>query len=280
MALLNGFKRAAAVSVIALGLVGASVAPAGAVTAPTPTTAIPTHQDIVAIDAKGDLVNFGAKGVTRKVIGRGWKGYSNLSVTDWDGDRVQDVVTLAPDGNLYLYRGNNKGGFNPRIKVLSGLKGSMVKVVRLVKDNISPQIMVRRPDGSLQIWLINKAGQVNSYYPLGKGYQSFTSMNVVDWDGGTGRDVMFVQTNGDVKILRTVAGQWYVIETPKLIGRGWTTAKYRQVQANGITAERSFTTVGGDGTLNLITLNKSGGFNAPKVIGRGWTKDYVLAGRD
>jgi FG-GAP-like repeat len=76
--------------------------------------------DIAGVKPNGDLYLYRGNGAggfnplagTR--VGTGWGIFANVfSPGDFTGDRRADIAGVKPNGDLYLYRGNGAGGFNP-----------------------------------------------------------------------------------------------------------------------------------------------------------------------
>lgn len=76
------------------------------------------NTDLLARTPTGDLYLYPGNGVGgwsggRIKVGTGWNGFDQiLSAGDFSGDGTMDVIARAPDGSLYLYRGNGIGGWS------------------------------------------------------------------------------------------------------------------------------------------------------------------------
>ncbi len=76
--------------------------------------------DVIARMANGNLVLYRGKGggrlAKRAKIGSGWQSYSNVQVIgDVTGDGFPDLAATDSAGTKWLYPGNGKAGFKPRI---------------------------------------------------------------------------------------------------------------------------------------------------------------------
>ena len=75
------------------------------------------HADLMAVSADGGLYLYKGNGKggwlgSRARIGSGWQGFRTvLSPGDFTGDDKADVIAVKPSGEMYLYRGNGRGGF-------------------------------------------------------------------------------------------------------------------------------------------------------------------------
>jgi hypothetical protein len=75
------------------------------------------HADVMAVSADGGLYLYKGNGKggwsgSRVKIGSGWQGFRTvLSPGDFTGDDKADVIAVKPSGEMYLYRGNGRGGF-------------------------------------------------------------------------------------------------------------------------------------------------------------------------
>jgi hypothetical protein len=75
------------------------------------------YADLVTVDGSGNLLLYPGNGTggfwARRVLGRGWQGRDLITmVGDWNGDGRPDMVARDPaTGDLWLYRGNDAGGF-------------------------------------------------------------------------------------------------------------------------------------------------------------------------
>lgn len=75
------------------------------------------HADLMAVSADGALYLYKGNGKggwlsSRVKIGSGWQGFRTvLSPGDFTGDDRSDVIAVKPTGEMYLYRGNGRGGF-------------------------------------------------------------------------------------------------------------------------------------------------------------------------
>ena len=87
--------------------------------------------DVMGIKDNGDLYFYRYKWTTAGLysgvrIGRGWNVYRQvMGVGDITGDQKSDLLGLRPDGSLWLYAGNGRGGFiGSGHKVATGFAGA------------------------------------------------------------------------------------------------------------------------------------------------------------
>jgi hypothetical protein len=85
------------------------------------------RNDLVGRRSDGTLWLFAGSGTGgfryRKQIGagRGWNGFAQIAgMGDFTGDRRNDLLALAPNGYLYVYKGDGRGGFPSRVLVSKG----------------------------------------------------------------------------------------------------------------------------------------------------------------
>jgi N-acetylneuraminic acid mutarotase len=86
------------------------------------------RNDLVARRSDGTLWLYAGNGSGgfryRKQIGtsKAWNGYTQLAgMGDFTGDRRNDLLALAPNGYLYVYKGTGKGSFSSsRVLVSKG----------------------------------------------------------------------------------------------------------------------------------------------------------------
>jgi hypothetical protein len=75
------------------------------------------HADLAAVTSGGDLYLYRGDGrgaflSGRTRIGTGWAGFTAVvGVGDFSGDHRADLVARTRSGDLYLYKGNGRGGF-------------------------------------------------------------------------------------------------------------------------------------------------------------------------
>lgn len=82
------------------------------------------RNDLVARKNDGTLWLYAGNGIGgfryRKQIGtsKGWNAFTQLAgMGDFTGDRRNDLLALAPNGYLYIYKGTDKGGLSGRVLV-------------------------------------------------------------------------------------------------------------------------------------------------------------------
>ncbi len=198
-----------------------------------------TTSDIVATGTNGTLLLYPASGDdaapygSGTVIGGGWQGISTLSVADVDGDGLADLLTTWPDGSLRYYaNGLGSGAATP----YGGgtVLGSGFQVFRTVAAaDVSG-------DGHADLLGVNGVGDLY-YYPdnsgsnpghlpyaggiqIGRGWQSYVSVQAKDVDGDGLADIVATDTSGRLWLFHNAAptnpgGFPYTV--PVQIGAGW-----------------------------------------------------------
>jgi hypothetical protein len=85
------------------------------------------HVDLMGVAADGGLYLYKGNGRggwlgSRVKLGTGWQGFSTvLSPGDFTGDDRADLIAVKPSGDMYLYKGNGRGGFTGGgVKIGSG----------------------------------------------------------------------------------------------------------------------------------------------------------------
>ncbi|MDF2144681.1 FG-GAP-like repeat-containing protein [Knoellia sp. p5-6-4] len=82
--------------------------------------------DVVAVDSTGTMRLYKGNGKggwrdTSTRIGPGWSGFGAVfPMRDFSGDGRVDIGAVTMTGDLYLYKGNGKGGFSSRAKIGHG----------------------------------------------------------------------------------------------------------------------------------------------------------------
>ncbi|GLW98481.1 VCBS repeat-containing protein [Microtetraspora sp. NBRC 16547] len=245
------------------------------------------YQDIVARDLTTDLLyvypGTGKRGYgwyPRAQIGNGWGWNYRLhdSVTDWDGDGHQDIVTYEHSTDrLWLYPGESKRGYSsqPRVEIGRGFATGHTADW----DGDGHQDIVTRDKNGL-LWLYpgeSKRGYSSQpRVQIGNGWTDIWVVGIADWDRDGHQDLL-AQDNSGLLWLYPGTGKrgygWY----PRVqIGNGWNA--WPGIAVCGVTdwdrdGHQDILAV--DGQTGLLWLypgeSKRGYSSQPRVqIGNGW----------
>jgi predicted RNA-binding protein with TRAM domain len=174
--------------------------------------------DILAIRPNGDLVLYRGDGLGGFIrhpdpwtrIGSGWAGFTKVfSPGDFTGDHKADIIAIKPNGDLYLYRGDGRGGFiGARSRFGIGW-GSFTKVLSpgdLTGDNKADLLAVK-PNGDLALYRGNGLGgfirHPDTGTRIGIRWGIFTNVfSPADFTGDHKADILAVKPNGDLYLYR------------------------------------------------------------------------------
>ena len=177
--------------------------------------------DVLAVRANGDLFLYRGNGVggfagkgTR--IGVGWQNLSTMfSPGDFTGDGRSDVMGVnRATGNLYLYRGNGKGGWAASgQKIGSGWRNLKVMFSPrdFTGDGRSDVMGVNRASGDLYLYAGNgRGGWLGSGTKAGVGWGGLATMfSPGDFSGDGKSDVLGSTMSGDLYLYRgNGKGRW------------------------------------------------------------------------
>ena len=252
------------------------------------------RSDILARKPNGELWLYSGSGTghfgspAAKRIAVGWQVYDRiLSPSDFDGDGRGDIIARKPTGELYLFRGNGKGGFlsSAPTRISVGWQG----LDRLVSPGDfngdgHTDIIARKPTGELYLFTGNGKGGFTypAYRQISKGWQGLDRLvSPGDFNGDGHTDI----------IARKPTGELYVFTGT---GTGtFTSPAYRQVTSGWQAFDRLLSPgdFNGDGHPDVITRKSSGalylytgtgrgGFTNPayRQIGNGWGIYDILSG--
>jgi heme oxygenase len=205
---------------------------------------------------------------------------------DWNGDGAGDVLTVAGDGRLLLYRGNGAGGWlTGHGEPIGSGWGSFTAL--LAPGDFSgdglPDLLARTPDGALLLYRGNGAGGwlTGRGEPAGSGWQDFTALLAPgDFSGDGKPDVLARAADGTLRLYRgNGAGGW--VDNGIVVGSGWQgfTAIFPAGDFSGDGKPDVFARMQ-DGTLLLYRGNGAGGWltGRGEPVGSGWQPFTALAG--
>lgn len=203
---------------------------------------------------------------------------------DWNRDGLHDLVTRAPDGNLYFYAGRGPAQWHARQQIGKGwqVMGHMT-LLHNFSGTRKPEIVTTDPrTGALRLYPGDGSGGFTAPRTLGHGWSAFTELaGVQDWHGrGT---TGLVARDG-------VGRLWYYpgdgrggFAGTRQIGQGW----------NGMDVISFAGDLDGDGRPDLIARDAAtqslwlysgdggGGVRNGRRIGTGWgAMDMILSSAD
>jgi hypothetical protein len=141
--------------------------------------------DLMAVRNDGYLILFPNRGHgvfgTAVSLGPGWGAFDAVVATDFDGDRIPDVIVRsAVDGSLTLYKGNGHGGFSGHspITSVSFAQYSLLASPGDWDNDGYPDLVGRSPGGTLCLFRGNgRGGLLNtSCIPIGTGWNAFDAI--------------------------------------------------------------------------------------------------------
>lgn len=203
----------------------------------------------------------------------GWtKTAAAAGAGDVSGDLNVDVVAQNSAGDVVVYRGNGRGGWNGSATAGSGWERSdkLITLGDFTGDGISDLGRVGT-DGKFELLKGTGAGKYAAPVAIGSGWGSHRRIvGGIDFDGDRRTDVLAVDSSGTLRYYRG-SGAGTFTGSPKAVGSGWgsMTAVMYAGDFNGdtrgdIIARKK------DGTLWLYPSNGAGGFGSSKKIGNGW----------
>jgi surface antigen len=213
------------------------------------------HADLMAIRTDGVLKLYRGDGASGFLdfagtkIGTGWAAFRTVLPTgDFSGDLQPDVLAVATDGRLFLYKGDGAGRWlMPRTQV--GVGWQTMRFVFSPGDFSG--------DGFADVLAVLSDGRVRLYTGNGKGgwkgtpvfvHSGFATASRVgspgDFDGDGFADMVAVWPDGRVKLYTGNGLKGWLNRTGVVIGTGWT-------GISGFTGRGDLT---GDGMTDLFAL--------------------------
>ncbi|PRA82964.1 VCBS repeat-containing protein [Microbacterium sp. MYb66] len=204
---------------------------------------------------------------------------------DLDGDGIPDIVTTSTNGDLMLWRGNDKGGLLAPIRIGWGWAGMNLLVgnVDLNRDG-NPDLVGRDASGRLFVYYGDGGGGWTGSRQIGQGWGGMTSIFVPgDFTGDGVTDIAARTANGDL-YMYPGDGAGAITSTGK-IGNGWQILSALAGSGGAVVTPRAMPSGAGDvdrdggpdvvaltpqGNLNLYRGNGTGAWRGSKQIGSGW----------
>ncbi|MEO6826815.1 MAG: GH25 family lysozyme [Microbacteriaceae bacterium] len=194
-----------------------------------------------------------------------------IGVGDFDGDGHADLVGRKPDGTLWLYPGDNDGGFRPGLAIGSGW-GSFDAVFGAgdFDGDGHADLVGRSPDGTLWLYPGDGSGGFLSPRVIGSGWGVFdTVFSAGDFSGDGHADLVGRKPDGTLWLYPGNGAGGFLSATQ--IGVGW--GVFDTVFGAGDFSGDGHADLVGrkpDGTLWLYPGDGGSGFGTPSQIGVGW----------
>jgi hexosaminidase len=125
----------------------------------------------------GDLIRYTLSGSgvgSTTVIGHGWGSMRSLiGISDWNGDKRDDLLAVRNDGTLWLYTSSVRGTPNPGVRVGLGWSNfSTVTSPGDISGDGRSDLVAQRKDGVLFAYhLANR--RFASPREIGRGLQDY-----------------------------------------------------------------------------------------------------------
>lgn len=189
------------------------------------------HGDVIArAPATGLLWLYRGNGrggwLAPQVIGNGWNGFDAIvGPGDMSGDQRVDILARETGtGRLWLYPGNGRGGWLPRVLVGVGW-GAFNTIVGpgdFNGDGTADILARERSTGLLWLYPRTAAGGWSPRMLIGNGWNSLTSvMSPGDFNGDRTADILGYDSTGRLWLYpRTAQGTW---ASRIQVGSGWNT---------------------------------------------------------
>lgn len=237
---------------------------------PAATPTIKSQDSVLAIDSSGTLWNYGNLKNARVKIGTGWGSFSEIHVTDWNGDGYFDILGKTKAGQLYLYRALRGGGFAKETIGASGWQNLTIDVGTWKAADKFPSVVARRSATGKLYHYANASGKaLGRGVEIGAGWQKL-DVSLLDWNRDGAMDIIARNPSGQMVLYRTNGRGSFLPEKRSVIGTGWQSF-------TSLTVARG---LGGAGTQGLLARTKSGAlvyyqanksaWAASRTLGAGW----------
>ncbi len=208
-------------------------------------------------------------------IGTGWSGFNALETPgDLNGDGPQDVIARERStGYLWLYPGNGKGGWLPRVRIGTGWNGldRIIGVGDFNGDQRVDLLARGASSGDLYLYAGTGTGTLRAGVKVGTGWQGFDVLvGAGDLNGDGNADLVArYRSTGELWLYPGNGKGGWLTRTRIGVGWGVMTAILSPGDLNGdrvpdIAARDS------QGRLWLYPRTASGGWLPRTQIGSGW----------
>ncbi len=210
---------------------------------------------------------------------------------DFDGDGVPDVLTTNLSGDLLLWRGDDRGGLLPGVRVGWGWGGfdALVGNVDLSGDG-NADLIARDGAGRLWIYYGSGKGGFVGQAQLGQGWSGMTSIFAPgDFTGDGVQDIAARTASGDLYLYPgngaggiTSAGRigngWHGMSSMAGVGDPVTSVRALPAGAGDVDRDNApdVLALSGQGLLTLYRGNAAGSWRGSQQIGNGWASDDRL----
>ncbi|WP_144795596.1 VCBS repeat-containing protein [Microbacterium paludicola] len=181
-------------------------------------------RDFGRIDSSGRFLMYSGSSGKATQIGKGWVSFTHVfGGMDFDGDRRLDVIGITPDGMMYLYRGDGKGGWlnTKGQKIGSGWTGlqSVFYMGDFNGDGIG-DVVARFSDGTLRLYPMTGYGGWGTRKQIGTGWFGYPVIfSPGDFNGDGKNDVLAVGPKGVLYLYPSNGrGGW---GARSQVGTGW-----------------------------------------------------------
>ena len=206
--------------------------------------------DMMLINAKGDLMLYrglpGERFQSPVKIGQGWNVMDWVQGgVDWNGDGNMDLLArVKSTGELYMYPGNGRGGFNGKVRI--GVKWQNLKNLVVTQTAKGPGIYAISGDQMLY-YPGNGRGGFDAKRALGFGWKNMTALIPAgDWTGDKIPDLLVRDSKGVLFLYSgTAAG---TPGTRAQVGTGWNVMR-TMGPANATKSKSALWAVRNDGAL-------------------------------
>ncbi|WP_449407906.1 FG-GAP repeat domain-containing protein [Microbacterium maritypicum] len=219
-------------------------------------------------------------------LGLDWSAVVHASAAgDMDGDGIPDVLTTSTNGDLTLWRGDDRGGLRPGIRVGWGWAGmtSLVAGIDLNRDGKN-DVIARDAAGRLWAYYSDGRGGWIGQAQIGQGWGGMTTIFAAgDFTGDGVVDVAARTAGGDLYLYpgnavggmmggRKIGNGWQIM--PTLAGAGTAVTKPRALLPGAGDVDRDgardVVAITAQGNLNLYRGNGAGAWRGSQQIGSGW----------
>lgn len=157
-----------------------------------------TKADLYSVDNRGNLrlhasnSKGGLSAGTK--VSAGWKNRTVIQAGDVTGDRKSDIFAVEK-GYLYLYPGRGGGKLGSKVLVGSGFDSmrSLTSPGDINGDGLADLVGIRKIDGKLITWTLNKYGKVSAKKTAGTGWKSWEISSGSDLSGDRKADLLAVE---------------------------------------------------------------------------------------